>query len=373
MSMFDGLLVQFINCFGGNTANDVLTQNNNNIKKSCGTITQQLVVDLNALTVEDRGWYDGLRRNSSIKAVKLFGNILNNHNFIIDGVLHEILKVYQENSSHLTTISIRFCNLVNGGDGAIATTLRGCTNLKDIDLSRCGINDEQILPIVEGLRGHGALEKLRLFDNRIGAAGCQSLTTLLEDHSSNIGELNLQENQIGIDGAMTLFNSLLTNSRLRNLYLGGNPTADFRTVDALSRVLCNTTSINSTYTSNHTLEFLAIRHSNVEIDLLLDLNKDTNKSRVAMKKILKYHPNIDMEPLFHWDAEEGEQNLKALPHVISWFDKACWAVLYNDDKYNIEEKKLSAIFQFAKAMPLLFVPTSHIKKDDNKKRKRECL
>ena len=353
MGMFDGLLEQFINCFGGDT----------------------YVVDLNdnALTVEDRGWYDGLRRNSSIKAVKLFGNILDNHNFIIDGVLHEILKVYQENSSHLTTISIRFCNLVNGGDGAIATTLRGCTNLKQIDLSRCGINDEQILPIVEGLRGHGALKKLCLFDNRIGAAGCQSLTTLLEDHSSNIGELVLQENQIGIDGAMTLFNSLLTNSRLRNLYLGGNPTAGFRTVDALSRVLCNTTSINSTYTSNHTLELLAIRHSNVEIDLLLDLNKDTNKSRVAMKKILKYHPNIDMEPLFDWDAEEGEQNLKALPYVISWFDKACWAVLYNNDKYNIEEKKLSAIFQFAKALPLLFVPTSHIKKDDNKKRKRECL
>ena len=80
------------------------------------------MVDLNdnALTVEDRGWYDGLRRNSSIKAIKLFGrNSLNNHNFIIDGVLHEILKVYQENSSHLTTISIRFCNLVNGGDGEL--------------------------------------------------------------------------------------------------------------------------------------------------------------------------------------------------------------------------------------------------------------
>ena len=33
-------------------------------------------------------------------------------------------------------------------------------------------------------------------------------------------------------------------------------------------------------------------------------------------------------------------------------------------------RKLSAIFQFAKAMPVLFVPASHIKKDDNKKRKR---
>ena len=93
-----------------------------------------------------------------------------------------------------------------------------------------------------------------------------------------------------------------------------------------------------------------------------------------MKKILKHHPNIDMEPHFDWDADEDEQNLKALPYVIAWFDKARAAVADDDDEsYNIEEKKLSAIFQFAKSMPLLFVPTSDIKKDVNKKRKRECL
>ena len=172
---------------------------------------------------------------------------------------------------------------------------------------------------------------------------------------------------------MTLFNSLSKNSLLCHLYLGGNPTAefDFRTVDALSRVLCNTSSINDIYTSNHTLEVLKLRHSHVEIDLLLDLNNDTTKSHDAMKKILKHHPKIDMEPLFDWDAEEGEQNLKALPHVVAWFDKARVAVADDDESYNLGEKKLSAIFQFAKAMPLLFVPASHIKKDDNKKRKRD--
>ena len=43
-------------------------------------------------------------------------------------------------------------------------------------------------------------------------------------------------------------------------------------------------------------------------------------------------------------------------------------MLHNDDKYNIAEKKLSAIFQFAKAMPVLFVPASNIE-EESKKRK----
>ena len=34
--------------------------------------------------------------------------------------------------------------------------------------------------------------------------------------------------------------------------------------------------------------------------------------------------------------------------------------------YNIGERKLSAIYQFAKAMPLLFVPVAHNKGGENK-------
>ena len=91
-----------------------------------------------------------------------------------------------------------------------------------------------------------------------------------------------------------------------------------------------------------------------------------------MKKILKYHPNIDMEPLFEWDAE-GEQTLKALSYVVDWFGRAEEAVAEEEgENYHIENRKLSVIFQFAKAMPLMFVHTSHIKVD-NKKRKRSDM
>ena len=74
-----------------------------------------------------------------------------------------------------------------------------------------------------------------------------------------------------------------------------------------------------------------------------------------------------MELLFQWDAE-GEQTLNALPYVIDWFERAREAIADDDEQHGIEERKLSAIFQFARAMPLLFVPP--LTKADIKKRKR---
>ena len=69
---------------------------------------------------------------------------------------------------------------------------------------------------------------------------------------------------------------------------------------------------------------------------LLKMNEEENKSHVAIRKILKYHPNIDMKPLFELDSD-GEQTLKALPHVVDWFERAGEAVAGDID--NIVEKK----------------------------------
>jgi hypothetical protein len=42
---------------------------------------------------------------------------------------------------------------------------------------------------------------------------------------------------------------------------------------------------------------------------------------------------VYIAPFFEWDAEEGEQNLKALPrpYLISWFERAEEAVATADD------------------------------------------
>ena len=79
-----------------------------------------------------------------------------------------------------------------------------------------------------------------------------------------------------------------------------------------------------------------------------------------------------MEPLYNWDSE-GEWTLKALPNVVDWFERARGAAwnsqLVRD--YEFDKRKLSAIYQFAQAMPVLFVPSSYTKVDVNNKRKRD--
>ena len=75
--------------------------------------------------------------------------------------------------------------------------------------------------------------------------------------------------------------------------------------------------------------------------------------------------NEHLEELnFGWD-EEGEWTLKGLPYVVAWFEKARGAV--NVSTY-IERRKLLAIYEFAKAMPLQFAASSSIKAGDKKRK-----
>ena len=49
-----------------------------------------------------------------------------------------------------------------------------------------------------------------------------------------------------------------------------------------------------------------------------------------------------MEPqLFKWGAEEGEQNLKALPYVINWFERATGVAVADEEEeqYNPTAKR----------------------------------
>ena len=350
------------------------------ITKNTNLVELGVILNENvAIEVTDENLLNGLKQNKSIQKL-----LLDFCNRSISGtIIHVILRAYQVNNN-LTDIHIRHARPShgqNGEDRIITNTLIPNTNLRNIKLIYSGITDEELLPMIEAIRGHRILENLALYGNSIGNVGCQALATLLEDPNCNIRELDLEGNNIRIEGAVALANSLATNTKLRKLDLSHNDIfvtsaddpynsdyLDSAVQASFCQILCNTSSIGATYSSNHTLE--AIECSDARIDdhlsFLLERNQLTNKSHVAIRKILQHHPNIDMEPMFEWDAE-GEQTLKALPYVISWFDRAGVAVA---DVRGEPRRKLSAIFQFSLAMPLLFVPVSYIKVD-SKKRKRE--
>ena len=85
-----------------------------------------------------------------------------------------------------------------------------------------------------------------------------------------------------------------------------------------------------------------------KLSSLLALNRDTDKKRVAVRKILFHHNYLDMEPLLEWE-------LKVLPIAVNWFHKAREYVGSNEGE-NVDARKLSAIYQFVRALPLMFLP-----------------
>jgi len=348
------------------------------------TNLKTLYVKLNStgLSITDSGFFEGIKQNSSINKLRLNGHAYSRQNNPISGynpvgeVGCELLRAFQENNSNLTNLRIWSCDIGSVDERAIInTTLVSCTNLKEMHFNHNNVTDEQLLPMVEAIRDHQSLETLSLNYNRIGNVGCEALATLLQDPNCNLQTLFLRHNLINNKGINNLVNSLSNNIKLKNLDISQNQMDNEKVQGTFVKLLCNTTSINTTHSSNHTLIDLKIQ-GNIATSLhsLLQMNKCENKSLVAIEKILMYHPNIDMEPLFEWGSKD-ERNLMALPYVVAWFDRADEAVeltrdyLFKREVYKTKEGKLSAIYQFALAMPLMFIPASHTKADD-KKRKR---
>lgn len=343
----------------------------------------------------DSGFFDGLKRNSSICKLNLDGTHHNHRTLLSGGIIHEVLDTYQENNTHLTHLKVGNVLLQNGGEEILTATFQRCTRLIHIILQSCRMTAEQLLPMVDIFRGHPSLEILDLHHNQIGNVGCDLLATLLVDQNCNLRVLKLGSNHIDNEGVATLANSLVINRKLKHLEVSGNPiTPSIK--GFFSNLTCNTTNINTIYSSNHTLVTVAVPspHQHRKSLLRMKHNQGINKRHVAIKKILEHHPNIDMEPFYVWGSKEGEWTLKALPFVIAWFERAKEAVdeslllIENEDDYpigalikdnrdyQVEEKRLSAIYQFARDMPLLFVPTSHINTkagDNGKKRKRDDM
>ena len=223
------------------------------------THLEELVVTLSnrlPLGVSYRGFYDGLKANSSINNLRL-GRPRSMYNMntpqtIAGGAGQEILQAYHENNSQLTFLGIANANLQNGEDRVIVDTLRSCRNLQNIILNHCNVTDAQLLPIVDAIRGHVQLEELNLNGNNIGNAGCEAIAALLADPNCNLRALYLECNAIDNEGATTMVNSLTTNNKLHTLFLYSNP-IDQSVNDEFCRAICNETTINDIYASNHTL------------------------------------------------------------------------------------------------------------------------
>ncbi|KAL7552449.1 hypothetical protein ACHAWF_015690 [Thalassiosira exigua] len=107
----------------------------------------------------------------------------------------------------------------------------------------------------------------------------------------------------------------------------------------MSQLLCDTSSINKTFLSNHTLQSLNTTDCPKQVLYLLNLNHDPDKTYVATEKILESHPDFDLAPLCKW-------GFKMLPLLADWFERAARSV--EDTWGELEPRKLSEIFKFVR-------------------------
>jgi len=122
---------------------------------------------------------------------------------------------------------------------------------------------------------------------------------------------------------------------------------------AFSKLLCDTSSVNATFLSNHIIEniIFSLRIIDQSLEQFKQVNRMEDKKEVAMIKILLSYDDLDMLPFFEWE-------FKVLPLMIDWFERAAAITMPNGrniGRRKLGRRKLSSIYQFVRGMPLLYV------------------
>ena len=215
------------------------------------------------------------------------------------------------------------------------------------------------------------LTELNLSHNRsITASGLASLASLLRAECCSLCTLSLYFIRLDNDGAAVLANGLIGNKLLRNLGFDSSRITA-RGWAAFSKLLCDTSNVNNTYRSNHTLEHIGIGGGySTPSDILEVLKWNQSLERSAtICKILRSHPDIDVTPWFQWE-------MKCLPLVVAWLEKAKpYLDNVNESTESFQRRQLSTVYKFVRGMPLLAANGYHSQKmkdnqsDAKKKRK----
>jgi len=128
--------------------------------------------------------------------------------------------------------------------------------------------------------------------------------------------------------ATSLADALVDNSNIKELLLDGNNAITINGWSAFSSVLCNTSSIVSTFRSNHTLQKLCGEmyedHECLvpeDVASLLRLNRKNSKSQAARLKIIKSHfrEGFTVQPFVDTD---WNMDRAVLPHAIAWMSRS---------------------------------------------------
>ncbi|EJK66635.1 hypothetical protein THAOC_12429, partial [Thalassiosira oceanica] len=258
--------------------------------------------------------------------------------------------------AHLLELVLRGNSLEDDCTRLLAQGLSDCKQIQSLSLSNNSISDNGLDVLIQRLptsvdalylnrnditlARHVLLLRFRVLHiggNTLCPGGTRVIAASLANPECRLESLNLDQCNIGDEGTATLADGLRNNQRLTRMSLGDNNITE-RGWNAFSSILCDTSSINATYNSNHTLQNLGGLCVQIpqDVEMMLDVNEGENKSHVAANKILRAHRHLDMRPLFG-------RELGLLPYVVAWLEHFAKSRLH---------LKLSSIFEFVRAMPM---------------------
>ncbi|KAL9182973.1 hypothetical protein ACHAXT_004252 [Thalassiosira profunda] len=336
-----------------------------------GNNTQLNILDFSGLqgavpgVAGNTAFLDGIRRNSSITTLCLQGVDLS------DVGICAVLNCLGGESSNLcdSFTSVQLFRSRSGNDAgvdAFKSTIRRCTNLRTLKFLRSGDDSVRFHEILEAVNDPRQLEELKT--PPIGRAGVDALVPLLQNVESKLRRLQLHVVGDDIDVG-TLATVLGKSDSLKNFDLrlptgwhgaGVQSSEVAQFWRSFRSVLCDKSTINGTYFSNHTLTYASLfgngRLVPIEVTDILEMNLYIeNKKHLAMLKVLRYHRHIDMTPFLEWD-------LKFLPQAIDWLEM--FRTLQNRHLGGrveisvpdaiIGRIKLDAIYQFVRGSPEVF-------------------
>ena len=341
-----------------------------------GAVTAEVITSLSKHTkVEclhlwtcnlDGGSCIALGRLSSLKELKLFHSKID----------FKGMKALTDNMfCCLGSLEIYSTSIEYEKEVTLSSGLAKLQSLKKLNLTN-SIDNDALQCVAAAIANNATVEVLNISENNsITAKGLSSLSSLLQSDKCCLRELVLQGMHIGDDGAVALAEALAGNKSLKCLkfydhisstisstsYVEHGITAIGRS--AFTRLLCDTSSINNTFLSNHTLERCDTSDVDRDFEDYLWMNK--HLLHVAMQKILESHADFDMKPLFQWQ-------LKLLPLMIAWFGLA--RARWRESIDSLQHREISAIFQFVRGLPLLTVAGwQNVADTESKKRKFDHL
>jgi Ran GTPase-activating protein (RanGAP) involved in mRNA processing and transport len=284
---------------------------------------------------------------------------MNGTNISDEGVTHIVTALRSQ--PWLENLSFGGNNIGRSGCISLGNTLSNWSasnKLKTLSLDNNAIDDGGLQALVSGMMNCCSLNRLNLsYNQSITADGLRSLSPLLQSKRHSLETLLLYGiNYFGDDGAVSLAEGLRGNKSLKELLLSPS-TAGITAVgwSAFSKLLCDTSTINTTYLSNHTLTTMGCydnRDTPEDIHWWLATN---TYEQAAICKILRSHPDLDMEPFF-------KLKMQFLPAVMSWFervepieDELIEDELIDESERSCQSRKLSALYKFVRAMPDLTI------------------